>query len=254
MLSFEGNANTMGEALKECFGSLGGIQKKPAVVAWIGEHYPNRWAFNTIQGHLYGCCVNNPSGIKHHRSFPRFLHFDRESNGYELYSASKHGIFDSNGYAEGDAPPASLIGDEVREEIAEQIEERIGTEFAYEAHLRDYLAKNLGLLEPGLVLWQGSVGSSVEYQLEGRRVDIFAKDKDGVPVVIELKLSKGHERTIGQALYYRAKLKQLLSVSKVRIILLASEITDELRMASSEVADVDLFRYSLTMQLDRVKN
>jgi hypothetical protein len=49
-------------------------------------------------------------------------------------------------------------------------------------------------------------------------------------------------------------LKQLLSVSKVRIILVAAEMTDELRLAASEVQDVDLFQYALTMQLDRVKN
>ena len=243
----------MGEALNECFRSLGHIQKKPAVTEWINQHYPNRWSANTLQGHLYGCCVNNPSGIKHHRGFPRFLYY-RGGGEYELYEATKHGVFDSNGYPEGQAPEVVSVAEGIREEIADQIEERIGTEFAYEAHLRDYLARNLGLLEAGLVLWHGAEGSSIEYQLEGRRIDILAKDKDHVPVVIELKLSKGHERTIGQALYYRAKLKQLLSVPKVRIILVAAEITDELKMAASEVRDVDLFQYSLTMQLDRVKD
>jgi hypothetical protein len=248
-----GSASTMGEALKQCFDSLGGTQKRPAVSDWINHHYPGKWAANTLQHHLYGCCVNNPSGIKYHRSFPRFLYY-RGGGEYELYDSSKHGVFDVSGYPEGQAPDTGYVAEEIREEIAEQIEERIGTEFAYEAHLRDYLARNLGLLESGMTLWNGSEGSSIEFQIGGRRVDIFAKDKDGVPVVIELKLSKGHERTIGQALYYRAKLKQLLSVSKVRIILVAAEMTDELRLAASEVQDVDLFQYALTMQLDRVKN
>ncbi len=55
--------------------------------------------------------------------------------------------------------------------------------------------KNLNILESGLTLWPNS---SVEYPLEGRRIDILAKDRDGIPVVIELKLSRGHERTLGK--------------------------------------------------------
>lgn len=240
----------MSEALSECFAMLGGVQKKLAVIAYFDKHYPGRWAANTLQGHLYGCCVNNSSGIKHHRGFPRFLYY-RGGGNYERYDASKHGVFDEKGYPEGQAHLESA-SEEIREEIAQQIEERMGTEFAYEAHLRDYLAMNLSLIEPGLALWSPNSLPSVEFQLEGRRIDILAKDSSDFPVIIELKLSRGHDRTVGQAMYYRAKLKQLYSVPKVRIILIAAEITEELRLAASETTDISLFQYKLTMKLDTV--
>jgi hypothetical protein len=241
----------MAEALRECFAMLGGVQKKPAVAAYIDKFYSGRWSPNTLQGHLYGCCINNPTGIKHHRGFPRFLYY-RGGGEYEIYDAGRHGVFDEKGYPEGQAP-ADIGNDDLREEIAQQIEEKIGTEFAYEAHLRDYLAKNLSILEDGLILWSPNGASAIEFQLEGRRIDILVKDRSGIPVVIELKLSRGHDRTVGQALYYRAKLKQLFSITKVRIVLVAAEITDELRLAASEVNDIELFQYSLTMKLDPVK-
>lgn len=247
-----GNANTMAEALTECFAAAGTVLKKPAVVAWVDAHYPQQWALGTLQAYLYGCCVNNPTGIKHHPSFPRFLYFYRGSGEYELYDAARHGIFDARGYPEGQSPAG--LGDDVRDEIAQQIEDKFGTEFAYEAHLRDYLAKNLSSLEIGLHLWSPNDKPAIEFQLEGRRIDILARDASEVPVVIELKLSRGHDKTIGQALYYRAKLKQLFSIPKVRIILIAAELTDELRLAASEVSDVDLFEYTLAMKLARVEN
>ena len=83
----------------------------------------------------------------------------------------------------------------------------------------------------------------------GRRVDILAKDKAGLPVVIELKVSRGHERTIGQALYYRAKIKEMFKVESVRIFIVALELSSELRVAAKEVPDVSLFEYSLSMTI-----
>jgi hypothetical protein len=122
------------------------------------------------------------------------------------------------------------------------------TAFAYEAHLRDYLAQHLELLEKGLNLWPVAADEeAVEFPVDGRRIDILAKDSKGTPVVIELKVSRGHERTIGQALYYRAKIRALFKVEKVRIFLVALEMSPELRMAAEEVSDVSLFEYNLSM-------
>jgi hypothetical protein len=244
----EPTPNTAGFAIKEAFEALGGVQRTSAILRWVNDRYPNRWEERTLGSHLRGCSVNNPIGIKYHPHFPRFLY--KEGNGeFALYDPSRHGVFDERGYAEGDRPEEVSALDELRE-ISEELQSK--SEFANEAQLRDYLARNLGLLEPGLALWTGSEAESVEYAMEGRRIDILGKDRDGTPVVVELKLSKGHERTLGQALYYRGKLKQVLKVCRVRIIMVAAEITDELRIASTEVTDVDVFTYKLTMQVQKV--
>ena len=135
---------------------------------------------------------------------------------------------------------------------AEENQPEQATAFAYEEHLRDFLAEHLELLEKGLKLWDTGEEDAVEFPVDGRRIDILGKDKTGIPVVIELKVSRGHERTIGQALYYRAKIKEKFKVDQVRIFIVALEMSSELRAAAKEVQDVALFEYSLSMTVKPV--
>jgi hypothetical protein len=125
-----------------------------------------------------------------------------------------------------------------------------------EWELQKYLAKNPGLLEPGMTLWKSADGQSpIEFPVDesGRRIDILGKDKEGIPVVIELKASRGHERVIGQALYYRERIKEKLNAPKVRTFIIAREITDEVRVAARAVPDVELFEYRLSMTVTRIQ-
>ena len=135
-------------------------------------------------------------------------------------------------------------------------ETEAGTKFIVEEQLRDYLAENLGILEPGLSLWPVENGDGVEFQVDeqgpSRRIDILAKDRGGLPVIIELKVSRGHEKTVGQVLYYRARIKQRFSAERVRIFIVGAEISPELRAAASEVSDVLLFEYSLAVKVTAI--
>lgn len=92
----------------------------------------------------------------------------------------------------------------------------------------------------------------VDDQGPSHRIDILAKDHGGLPVIIELKVSKGYEKTVGQVLYYRAKIKQRFSAERVRIFIVAEEISPELRAAASEVSDVFLFEYNLEVKVTAV--
>jgi hypothetical protein len=142
------------------------------------------------------------------------------------------------------------------EPAEEEEEDSEETRFAYENQLRDYLANNLNLVEPGLKLWPvAAEARAVEYPVDssGRRIDILAQDVAGIPVVIELKVSKGHERTIGQSLYYAAKIKETFDVEKVRIVIVASEISNELKLAASALDNVQLFTYRLQTTLTMVQ-
>ncbi len=137
----------------------------------------------------------------------------------------------------------------------EHEEEGSGGEFALEEHLRDYLAANLHILENGMGLWPlGDDRDAVEFVVDddGRRIDILAKDSHGVPTVIELKVSRGHERVIGQSLYYRACIKKRFNVPKVRIAIVAAEISPELRAATADLPDVSLYEYRLSMSVREV--
>lgn len=149
----------------------------------------------------------------------------------------------------------AFLNREIIEE--EEEEERIEqTSFAYEDDLRDYLSNNLSVIEQGLTLFKDKDGKEgIEYPIdtENRRVDILALDKNDIPVVIELKVSRGHAKVIGQCLYYKNKVKQLLNTSKVRIIIIGREITPQLKIAIEDLSDVELFEYKLSVLLEKVR-
>ena len=139
------------------------------------------------------------------------------------------------------------------EDEEERIEE---TSFAYEEDLRDYLSNNLLVIEPGLKLFKDENGvEGIEYPIDAnnKRVDILAIDKSDVPVIIELKVSRGYERVIGQCLYYKNRVKQVLNSAKVRIIIIAREITPQLEIATEDLPGVELFEYKLSVTLERAR-
>ncbi|HEY3346607.1 MAG TPA: endonuclease NucS domain-containing protein [Nitrospirota bacterium] len=148
-----------------------------------------------------------------------------------------------------------LGSDKTEEEIEEErIEE---TSFAYENDLRDYLSSNLSIIEKNLKLCIDKDGKEgVEYSVDdaNKKIDILAIDKNKVPVVIELKVSRGYERVIGQCLYYKNRIKQLFGTPKVRIIIIAREITSQLQIATEDLHDVELYEYKLSVKLEKIMN
>ena len=148
-----------------------------------------------------------------------------------------------------------LNKDRTEEEDEEESIE--GTSFAYEEDLRDYLTSNLSVIESGLKIFKDESGvEGTEYPVDAnnKKIDILAIDKNNVPVVIELKVSRGYEKVIGQCLYYKNRLKQLLNSTKVRIIIIAREITPQLKIAIEDLSDVELFEYKLSVKLKAVKS
>lgn len=126
-------------------------------------------------------------------------------------------------------------------------------QFAYETDLKNYLRNNLSIIEPGLELYVEEGRDGVEYPVEGGRIDILATDGTGRLVVIELKVSRGRNRTIGQLLYYMGCINQILPDSgKCRGIIIAREIADDLWTACQLLSDVSLYEYNLSVQVKKV--
>jgi hypothetical protein len=125
--------------------------------------------------------------------------------------------------------------------------------FAYESDLRDFLANNLSVIEPGLHLHEQGGQTGVEFPIEGGYIDILAKDRDERFVVIELKLSRGRNRTIGQLLYYMGWIDQHLGgAGSSRGMIIARDITDDLLVATSRVPSVSLFQYRMSVTVEPV--
>jgi hypothetical protein len=128
-----------------------------------------------------------------------------------------------------------------------------GSEFAFETDLRDYLAKNLNLVEPGLSLYSDERGAGVEYRVDNGRIDILARDKLGNFLVLELKVSEGRNKTLGQILYYMGWVdRELAKGKKVRGAIIAKEVPEDLKLACTRAPEVHLFEYDLQVSLRKL--
>jgi RecB family endonuclease NucS len=140
---------------------------------------------------------------------------------------------------------------------AEALVETVGAErleFAIEAHLRDFLARNLEVIEPGLRLYATSVRSGVEFSVDNGRIDILAVDKQDKYVVVELKLSRGRNKALGQLLYYMSWVDKHLHNGPCRGLIVANEITEDLVMAISRTPGVKVARYRMSFSIDWLAN
>jgi hypothetical protein len=124
--------------------------------------------------------------------------------------------------------------------------------FAAETDLRDSLANNLECVEAGLRLHRQEDRSGVEFPVEDGRIDILAVDKTGRFVVFELKLARGRNKALGQLLYYMGWVDKHLGKGPCRGIVVAREISDDLLLAAQRVQGVSLYRYKLSVSVERV--
>ena len=87
--------------------------------------------------------------------------------------------------------------------------------------------------------------------MRNRFIDILATDKDNNYVVIELKVSRGYDRVVGQILRYMAWIKKFQAdeTQKVRGIIIARDMSEDLILACSDIPNIDLYEYSLSVSL-----
>lgn len=73
-------------------------------------------------------------------------------------------------------------------------------------------------------------------------------------VVVELKVSRGYDRVVGQLLRYMAWIRknQADNGQVVRGIIIAREISEDLLLACSEIPNIDLYEYQLSVSLKKV--
>jgi endonuclease len=220
------------------------IITKEQVTAWFLRKYP-KIKSSTISAHLLKMSTNAPSrihyGVNPHGDDDLFYQIDGKH--FRLYNP------------QNDPDPIYDKGPNISEiEDLDEIFVEQPTEFAYESDLKNFLAKNLYLLSPNLRLYEEEGIRGIEFPVGGRFVDILAVDVDGNYVVIELKVSRGYDRVIGQLLRYMAWIEKNHAErgKSVKGIIVAREISEDLLLATSKVADIDLFEYELSINLRKV--
>ena len=200
---------------------------KSDVVRWFAEHYP-KLKRSTITTHVDFMSVNSPSRVWYSPVKPGGgcdLFYKLGPDQYRLWNKDT------------DGPP--LYKTDIKVAPSTQEEDDAGSEFAYERDLQNYLAKNLHRIESGLRLYDEEEISGLEFSAGGRRIDILAVDGQDSYVVIELKVSRGY-----------AWVEQEMEPSKpVRGIIVAKEITEDLKLAASRISNVRLIEYEIEFKL-----
>tara|TARA_B100001105_G_scaffold64845_2_gene50755 strand:+ start:298 stop:1089 length:792 start_codon:yes stop_codon:yes gene_type:complete len=220
---------------------------------WFAANYP-KLKPGSVRAHLVQASTNDRSRLHHPATNETDdLLFKVDSGQFRRYEPGKD-----------PAPIHEMVqGDVARqdEEVAAAGEEDDGaepapgsSEFLLEKDLQRYLAENLECIEPGLKLYEDDDLRGIEFEAGGRRIDILAVDKLGAFVVLELKVSRGYDRVVGQLLRYMNWVRKELAESgqRVRGIIVCRSMSPDLRLACASIKDVELCEYKLSVTVFKV--
>lgn len=226
--------------------SEGGHFTRREILEWFEKHY-GKIKRGTVNAHLIVMSTNAPSRV-HHNLRPAGaddLLFQLDRSRFRLYLK--------------DRDPAPIYKEDLEPEGEEDMDSEDGAseshEFAYESDLKNFLASNLHVVRPALRLYDDAGITGVEFPVGNRRIDILAIDGEKDFVVIELKVSKGYDRAIGQLLRYMAWIRKNLAESdqKVKGMIIARNISNDLCLAASQIHNVELYEYQLSISLNRIE-
>ena len=222
----------------------GKVFTREQATSWFADHYP-KIQKATVAAHLLRFSTNARSRIHYNPRPDEDLLFQIDSGHFRLYDPAT------------DPAPIHSSSDVATQ--PSQADEELGlapsaSEFAYESDLRDFLAKDLSIIESGLRLYEEEGITGVEFPVGGRFADILGVDGQDRLVVIELKVSRGYDRVIGQLLRYMAWIDehQAEEDQGVRGMIIAREISEDLRLACSSIPNVELYEYELAVTLRSV--
>lgn len=258
------------QMVKEAVEKLGGRTTNSEIKRYIKDRY-GTVNETTINCTILICCVNKQSRINWpENSKPRlaisqydFLYSTGRGQ-VELYDRDKHGDWEIRQEDSGALTVCKVNSKPLEEahrtttnqnqtDIRETNSKDEDLFFPWEAHLRDFIAKNLSSMDVGgttLRLYVDNDGiDGVEYPTDVGRIDILAIDQNDNFVVIELKLSRGSDNALGQLLRYMGWIKSKYPQKTVQGIIVAGDIDNKLKYAASIVRDITLFKYQISFSL-----
>jgi hypothetical protein len=254
------------QMIKEAVENLGG----KATYSEIKDYIRNKYGEvneSTINCQIIVCTVNHPSRIHYpENKKPRIANSRYDflfSTGYkyrrgevELYDPEKHGTWEIRKDEYGKLTVAQSGLEETEED--EHVEEDQELLFPVESHLRDFIANNIDAITVNgqkLKLYVDEEGrDGVEYPTDVGQIDILATDEGGNFVVFELKLSRGADKAIGQISRYMGWIKLNLAYDKgVKGVIVAKNVDEKLKYASSIIPDISLFEYELNFKIQGVR-
>lgn len=239
----------MRDMIAELAPEPGRVFTRDQTIEWFAREYP-KIKRGTVAAHLLRFSTNSPTRLHYNPRPDEEMLFQIDSRRFRLYDEATDPppIRSSADIADARRPAGSDVDDEV-------IEPSSPSEFAYESDLRDFLAKDLSILEPGLRLYEDEGITGVEFPAGGRFVDILGVDAGGRLVVIELKVSRAYDRVVGQLLRYVGWIEKNLAEpgQGVRGVIIAREISEDLQLACSMIPGIDLMEYELSVSVRKIE-
>jgi endonuclease len=240
-----------------------GALTNATIKQWILSRYPGTNE-NTINTQILYCTVNAPSRVNdpslarvklglHHLDI--LYKIDRGT--YERFNPDRHGLWqilkgDNGRFMVCRAGDSQELFDDGREVsiTTRGSDDSVGA-FAAETHLRDYLASNLHVIEPGLQPFVDEFGNGhVEYRTPVGNIDIIAVDQHGGLLVIELKVDRGSDVVAGQILRYVNWVRRHLADGRpVRGLIVAKSISERLLYSIDGDPSVEAREYEMTVSL-----
>ncbi len=186
----------------------GQVFSKNDLAAWFRQKYP-KVKPSTVQAQTIAASTNNRTRVYYNATKRNDIFFQVGRNTLRLYDPDNDPPPIYIG-TDGATAAESLDVHDEADNVAEDGQAGLydAGEFAYEADLKNYLAANLFQIEDGLTLYERDGASGVEFPVGGRYVDILATDAHDNMVVIELKVSRGYDRVVGQIARYMAWLEE----------------------------------------------
>lgn len=232
----------------------GQILTSQRVVEWFAKHYP-KLKPGSIGAHLVQASTNDRNRLHHTSTNTTDDLFFKVARGqFRLYEPGKDPA-PIHEFVEGDVDRQEKRREMDADEEKETEAEPGSSEFLLERDLQRYLAENLDSIEPGLKLYEADDLKGFEFEAGGgRRIDILAVDRTGAFVVLELKVSKGYDRVVGQLLRYVNWVRHNLAEpgQSVRGMIVCRTISDDLQLACAGLQSIELFEYKLSVKVSKV--
>jgi len=237
-----------------------------ATYAEIKKYINSKWGDvneSTINAQLIVLSVNQPSRTHYpENKKPRLSNSQYDilystGRGQVIkYNPNEHGIWEIYQNELGALSIRQVISDS---EDAEASGEQAVDSFLFpiEANLRDFLIRNLHTVKDRkLKLHVDENGrDGKEYPTDVGPIDILATDEDGNFVVLELKLSRGADKALGQLLRYMGWVKlNLAKGKKVKGIIVANKMDEKIKYAVMVTTDIALYEYEMKFELFKPKD
>lgn len=147
-----------------------------------------------------------------------------------------------------------LDGESVGEDPQDEPEDMSAPAFGLEYQLRDFIAQNLNAIAVAgekLRLYVDPTGrDGIEFPTAVGPIDILAVDGNGGFVVFELKRARSPDSAIGQLARYMGWVKDTIGKGQqVRGVIVAREISTNLRYAVSVIPNTSLYEYEVLFTL-----